>query len=50
MITHNTIIHWEDLNDQEQIYMYWEYCAATPENEQISFSEFDEMMQGFTFE
>ena len=41
---------WEELDNQSQIYLYWEYCAAAPENEQISFSEFDEMMQGFTFE
>ena len=47
---------WEDLNDQEQIYLYWEYCCGPcyiPEkkdSEPISFSEFNEMMQGFTFE
>lgn len=39
---------WEQLDNQTQIYLYWDYCAATPETEQISFSEFDEMMQGFT--
>ena len=38
---------WENLNDQAQIYLYWEYCAANPENE-ISFSEFNEMMEGLT--
>jgi len=41
---------WEQLDNQSQIYLYWEYCAATPETEQISFSEFDEMMKGLTFE
>ncbi len=40
---------WEELDNQSQVYLYWDYCATTPENEQISFSEFDEMMQGFTF-
>lgn len=42
--------NWNELTNQEQIYLYWEYCAATPETEQISFSEYDEMMQGFIFE
>lgn len=41
---------WEEFDNQTQIYLYWEYCANVPENEQILFSEFDEMMQGFTFE
>jgi len=41
---------WEQLDNQSQIYLYWDYCAATPETEQISFSEFDEMMQGIYFE
>lgn len=49
MTKHNTILMWEDLDDQTQINLYWDYCAATPKTEQISFSEFDEMMQGFTF-
>lgn len=40
---------WNQLNNQEQVYMWWEYNVANPE-EEISFSEFDEMMQGFTFE
>ena len=40
---------WEELDNQTQIYLYWDYCLATPETDQISFSEFDEMMQGFTF-
>lgn len=50
MTIHNTTFTWEDLSDQEQIYLYWDYCAAVPEDEQISFSEYDEMMRGFTFE
>ena len=41
---------WEELDNQSQIYLYWDYCAETPETEQISFSEFDEMMQGIYFE
>ena len=41
---------WEQLDNQSQIYLYWDYCAATPETEQISFSEFNEMMQGVYFE
>ena len=41
---------WEEFDNQTQIYLYWDYCAATPETEQISFSEFDEMMQGIYFE
>lgn len=40
---------WEELDSQTQIYLYWEYCAASPETE-ISFSEFDDMMKGITFE
>ena len=39
---------WNELTDQEQVYMWWEYNANS--EEEISFSEFDEMMQGFTFE
>lgn len=38
---------WENLTDQEQVYLYWEYCAAN-EEDTISFSEFNEMMEGFT--
>ena len=41
---------WDQLDNQSQIYLYWDYCAATPETEQISFSEFDEMMRGIYFE
>lgn len=40
---------WNQLTDQEQIYLYWEYCASN-DDKKISFFEFDEMMQGFTFE
>ena len=39
---------WNELTDMEQVYMWWEYNANS--KEEISFSEFDEMMQGFTFE
>lgn len=49
MTKHNTFQTWEDLTDQEQVYMWWDYNAANPENE-ISFSEFNEMMVGFIFE
>lgn len=49
MTKHNTFQTWEDLTDQEQVYMWWDYNTANPENE-ISFSEFDEMMAGFIFE
>jgi hypothetical protein len=49
MTKHNTVRMWEDLTDQEQVYMWWDYNAANPENE-ISFSEFNEMMTGFIFE
>lgn len=48
MAKHNTYIAWEDLSDQEQVYLWWDYNAANPENE-ISFSEYDKMMQGFIF-
>ena len=48
MTKHNTVITWEDLNDQEQVYLWWDYNASNPE-EPVSFSVFDEMMQGFTF-
>ena len=40
---------WKELDSQTQIYLYWEYCAANSETE-ISFSEFEEMIQGITFE
>lgn len=39
---------WNELTGQEQIYMYWGYIESTDES--ISFSEYDEMMQGFIFE
>lgn len=41
---------WEQLDNQSQIYIHWEYCASLPETDQISFSGFDEIMQGLTFE
>lgn len=40
---------WNELTDEEQVRLWWEYDAANPE-EEISFSEFDEMMQGIYFE
>ena len=40
---------WEEFDNEAQVQLYWACCAAIPENEQISFAEFDEMMQGFTF-
>ena len=43
MSIHNSA--WYNLSDQEQIYLYWEYNASLPENDQISFSEFDKMMR-----
>ena len=39
---------WNELTDQEQVYMYWGYIESA--DEEISFSEFDEMMQGIPFE
>lgn len=39
---------WDELTDMEQVYMWWEYNASS--EEEISFSEFDEMMQGIYFE
>ena len=48
MTEYMTTRAWEDLTDQEQVYMWWEYNAANP-NDEISFSEFDEMMAGFVF-
>lgn len=44
------MIRWEELDSQSQIYLYWEYCAATPETDLISFQEYDELMTGFIFE
>lgn len=41
---------WEQLDNQSQVYLYWEYYATIPETERISFSEYAEMMAGFTFE
>lgn len=38
---------WTKMDNQTQVYMYWEYCATVPDydEEPISFSEFDEMMR-----
>ena len=49
MTEHNTACAWEDLPDQEQIYLWWDYNFANPDDP-VSFQTFDEMMQGFTFE
>lgn len=49
MTIHNTEFTWEDLSDQEQVYLWWDYNAENPENP-VSFSTFDEMMKGFIFE
>ena len=49
MTKHNTVRTWEDLTDQEQVYMWWDYNFANPDDP-VSFPTFDEMMQGFTFE
>ena len=45
---------WENLSEEEQVYLYWEYCSNKDDmflkssDEPISFSEFSKMMQGFT--
>ncbi len=39
---------WNELTDEEQVQLWWEYDANS--EEEISFSEFDEMMQGIYFE
>ena len=49
MAENNVARTWEDLTDQEQVYMWWDYNAANPD-EPVSFLTFDEMMTGFTFE
>ena len=41
-------MEWKEMDYQTQIYLYWEYCASISENEQISFQEFDEMMQNLS--
>lgn len=38
---------WNELTDEEQIRLWWEYNIS---EEEISFSEFNEMMQGIYFE
>lgn len=39
---------WNELTDEEQVRLWWEY--DTNSEEEISFPEFDEMMQGIYFE
>ena len=39
---------WNELTVEEQVRLWWEYDADS--EEEISFSEFDEMMQGIYFE
>lgn len=34
---------WEDMSNEEQIFLFWEYLAAT--DEEITFAEFDEIMK-----
>lgn len=38
-----TLTQYLNLSDEEQIFLYWEYCANN--DNEISFSEFDEMMK-----
>lgn len=44
-------MEWEKLTSEEQIHIYWDYQANTldPDEQGISFSEFDEIMQGYIF-
>lgn len=43
-------MEWEKLDAENQIKAYWEYCYSMDDDEEpISFSEFDEMMQGYIF-
>lgn len=43
-------MEWEKLDSEHQVKAYWEYCASLDYDETpISFSEFDEMMQGYVF-
>lgn len=39
---------WEQLNDYEQVNLWWEYLAGCDEDEHPSFPEFNEMMAGVT--
>lgn len=40
---------WEELTNEQQIRIFWA-MGIEDDNNVISFQEFDEMMQGFTFE
>ena len=44
-------MEWENLPSEEQIRIYWDYQANILDLDEdgISFSEFDEMMQGYIF-
>lgn len=39
------MMNWNELTDQEQIYMYWNYVDSLDEDENISFQDFDAMMR-----
>lgn len=39
---------WSELTNEEQVQLWWEYNANS--EEEISFSEYNELMQGFIFE
>jgi len=42
---------WENMDSEQQVRAYWDYCTTILDydEEPISFSEFDEMMQGYVF-
>ena len=44
-------MEWEKLTSEQQVRIYWDYQASIldPDEQGISFSEFDEMMQGYIF-
>ena len=44
-------MEWENLTSEEQVRIYWDYQAniLDPDEDGISFSDFDEMMQGYIF-
>lgn len=38
---------WNEMTDQEQVYLWWEFQAGQSEDEEpITFEDFDEMMRG----
>lgn len=39
------MMKWEELDDQMQIYLYWEFRITNPEIK-ISFTDFDKIMTG----